>query len=307
MKIVAAIGGSALLKRGEPPTLETQRFNARRATRALAELARQHTLIVTHGNGPQIGLLALQAAEAGSATWSLDLVGAETEGMIGYLLEQELGNALGTDKVATLLTRTEVRADDPAFRLPAKLIGPVYTRDQAEHIAAKRGWRMAQDGQSWRRVVASPEPIGIIELGAIEQLQRGGFTVICAGGGGIPVARNAAGKLEGVECVIDKDLVAGMLARCIGADCLLLLTDVPGVFDQWSTARARRIRTAHPDALVGIPYPASSMAPKVEAARRFALHTGGRAHIGAIEDAAALLRCETGTCVTTDVSGLAFD
>ena len=307
MRVVAALGGSALLKRGEPATLETQRFNVKRAAHALATIAAEHTLVVTHGNGPQVGLLALQAAEAGGAPWPLDVLGAQTEGMIGYLLEQELGNALGTRNVATVLTRTEVRADDPAFRAPTKFIGPAYTREQAGHLEAQRRWHFAQDGNCWRRVVASPQPIDIVELGAIEHLQNGGFVVICAGGGGIPVVRGDGGTLDGIECVIDKDLVAAMLARCLGADALLLLTDVPGVFQDWGTAEARLIRTAHPDALEALQFPAGSIGPKVEAARRFALHAAGRAHIGSLENAAALLRCEAGTCVMTDVRGMHFD
>jgi carbamate kinase len=307
MKVVAALGGNAFLKRGEPPTLDTQRYNVRRAARALAALAAEHTLIVTHGNGPQVGLLALQAAEAGGTPPPLDMLGAQTEGMIGYLLEQELGNALGARNVATLLTRTEVRADDPAFQAPTKFIGPVYTKERAEQLAAQRGWRVAADDQCWRRVVASPEPVDIVEFDAIQHLQHGGFIVICAGGGGIPVVRGASGALEGVECVIDKDLVAALLARRLGADCLLLLTDVPGVFDGWGGAQSRRIRAAHPDALEGFDFPAGSMGPKVAAARRFAQLTGGHAHIGALEDALAMVHGKAGTCVTNDVHGVTFD
>jgi carbamate kinase len=307
MRIVAALGGNAFLKRGEPNTLETQRYHVRRAARALATLAADHTLIITHGNGPQVGLLACQAAAAGGAPYPLDVLGAESEGMIGYLLEQELGNALGTRDVATLLTRTEVRPDDPAFQHPTKFIGPAYTREQAGQIASKRDWHMAADGQCWRRVVASPEPINIVELAAIQHLQAGGFIVICAGGGGIPVVRAVNGELMGVECVIDKDLVAAQLAGRTGADCLLLLTDVPAVFDDWGTAKSRPIRAAHPDELAKYAFPAGSMGPKVEAARRFALHTGGRAHIGALEDAAALVAGHAGTCVSTDIRGLSID
>lgn len=304
MKIVAALGGSALLKRGEPTTLATQRYNVRRAAHALAALASRHRLIVTHGNGPQVGLLAQQAAEAGDRSAPLDMLGAQTEGMIGYLLEQELGNALGTRDIATLLTRTEVRPDDAAFRLPTKAIGPAFTEEQAKAIAAQRDWRFAPDGNCWRRVVASPEPTDIVEFNAIQHLQQGGFLVICAGGGGIPVVRTAPGLFEGVECVIEKDLVAALLARRLGADCLLLLTDVPAVFDAWGTAQARRIRAAHPDALAELRFAAGSMAPKVEAARRFAQLTGGRAHIGALEDASAVLQGDAGTCVSPDVRGI---
>jgi len=306
MKIVVALGGSAFLRRGEPATLETQRSNVRRAARALAALAAEHTLVVTHGNGPQIGLLAAQAADAHAKPYPLDVLGAETEGMSGYLLEQELANELGHDRVATLLTRTIVRSGDPAFCEPTKFIGPAYDKEDAEHRAAEHGWKIAQDGASWRRLVRSPEPLEIVELAAIAHLSSAGFTVICAGGGGVPVQRTAAGKLEGVEGVIDKDLASATLARCLGADCLMLLTDVPAVFDGWGTTNARRIRAAHPDALGSHRFAPGSMGPKVEAARRFAVHTGGRAYIGSLDEARELLSCGVGTCVSTDVSGVSL-
>jgi carbamate kinase len=305
MKIVAALGGNALLKRGEPPTLETQLYNARRAARALAPLARAHTLIITHGNGPQVGLLAMESAEG--APYPLDVLGAETEGMIGYVLEQELGNVMGSSKVATLLTRTEVSADDPACASPTKFIGPVYSRERAQRLAAERGWKVAADGAHWRRVVPSPQPLNIVELAAIERLVDGGFLVICAGGGGIPVCRRTDGTFAGTEAVIDKDLVAAMLAQRVGADCLLLLTDVPGVFEAWGTPAARRIRFAHPDELAAFTFPAGSMAPKVEAARRFAMHGQGRAYIGSLEQAEAIVAGVTGTFISSESSGIGFD
>jgi carbamate kinase len=307
MKIVIALGGNAFLGRGEPPTLETHRYNIRRAARSLAALAREHTLIVTHGNGPQVGMLALLAADAHEVPYPLDVLGAETEGMIGYLLEQELGNELGKTNIATLLTRTVVRADDPAFQAPTKFIGPVYQKADADRVAKDRGWRMARDGQCWRRVVPSPEPTDIVELPAISHLSGAGFLVICAGGGGVPVQRGSTGKLEGIEGVVDKDLVSGLLARRLGADCLMMLTDVPAVFDGWGTAAARRIRCVHPDALAGYRFPAGSMGPKVEAARRFATHTGGAAYIGALGDAAAILNFNAGTRVSTDIEGIRLE
>jgi carbamate kinase len=307
MKIVVALGGNAFLGRGEPATLETQKYNVRRAARALAALATEHKLIVTHGNGPQIGMLALLAADAHAVPYPLDMLGAETEGMIGYLLEQELANALGHNRVATLLTRTVVRADDPAFLQPTKFIGPLYPQAEAERLAAQRGWRIARDGQAWRRIVASPEPAEIVELSAISHLSGAGFTVICAGGGGVPVHRTSNGMLEGIEGVVDKDLASAMLARNLGADCLMMLTDVPGVFDGWGSASARRIRSVHPDALAAFEFPAGSMGPKVEAARRFAVHTGGAAYIGALGDASAILTCDAGTLVSTDMEGIRFD
>ena len=306
MKIVVALGGNAFLGRGEPPTLETQRYNVRRAARALATLARCHTLILTHGNGPQIGMLALLAADAHTAPYPLDVLGAETEGMIGYLLEQELSNELPEARVVTLLTRTIVRSDDPALLKPTKFVGPMYAQAEAEKMAARHGWTIARDGQGWRRVVPSPEPTDIVELAAVNHLCGAGFLVVCAGGGGVPVHRTEDNRLEGIEGVVDKDLASALLATRVGADCLMLLTDVPAVFDGWGSDKARRIRSAHPEALAEFNFPAGSMGPKVEAARRFAMHTGGPAHIGALGDAASLLECHKGTRVSVDVGGVEF-
>ena len=308
MKIVVALGGNALLRRGEPTTIEAQRYNTRRAAQAIAPIAHKHKIIVTHGNGPQVGLLAAQeAATHAGAGAPLDVIGAETEGMVGYLIEQEMANALGTRNIVTVLTRTEVRSDDPAFSYPTKLVGPVYPREIAEKLAAQYGWTIAPDGPSWRRVVPSPEPLDILELNAITHLHSSGFVVICAGGGGIPVRRTAAGGHEGVEGVIDKDLVAALLAQRIGASALLLLTDVPGVFDGWGGPAVRRIRAAHPDALSRFQFPPGSMGPKVEAARRFALQGEGNAYIGALEDAEKILAGKAGTCISTDHSGIVFE
>ena len=307
MKIVVALGGNAFLGRGEPSTFETQRYNIRRAAHSLAKLARCHQLIITHGNGPQIGMLSLLAADAHADPYPMDVLGAETEGMIGYLLEQELANELPVVRVATLLTRTIVRSDDPAFRNPTKFVGPIYGHADAERLAVQRRWKIARDGQGWRRVVPSPEPTEIVELAAINHLAAAGFMVICAGGGGVPVHRTASGKLEGIEGVVDKDLAAALLGHCLGADCLMLLTDVPAVFDGWGTCKAQRIRYAHPDALGEFVFPAGSMGAKVVAARRFATHTGGRAYIGAIADADALLECKSGTCVSLDVGGISYE
>lgn len=308
MKLVAALGGNALLRRGEPTTIEAQRANARRAALALASLAPRHKFIVTHGNGPQVGLLAAQEALAhpeGGAP--LDVIGAETEGMIGYLLEQELGNALSTRNIVTVLTRTEVRQDDPAFEYPTKLIGPVYPFEIAQQLAKRHGWRIAPDGPSWRRVVASPEPQDIVELPAIAQLHAGGFLVICAGGGGVPVHADARGKHIGVEGVVDKDLVSALLARRLDARALLLLTDVTAVFDGWGGSNVRAIRRAHPDALARLAFAAGSMAPKIEAARQFALLGDGDAFIGALEDAPKILAGKAGTRISKEVEGIEYD
>lgn len=297
MRVVAALGGNALLRRGEPLDAETQRHNVALAARSLAAIARDHELVVTHGNGPQVGLLALQAeAYPEGGVYPLDVLGAESEGMIGYLLQQGLRNALGDRPVATLLTQVLVDAADPAFASPTKPIGPIYARAEAAALAATRGWAVRPDGQHWRRVVASPEPSAIVELDVIELLVGAGVLAICAGGGGVPVVE-AAGALHGVEAVVDKDLVAALLATELRADALLLLTDVPAVQTAWGTAQARAVPEATPAELRALDLAAGSMGPKVEAASRFAEATGGRAMIGALDDAAALLDGTAGTCV----------
>jgi len=300
MRVVAALGGNALLRRGEPLDAETQRRNVGVAAHALAAVAHEHELVVTHGNGPQVGLLALQAeAYPEGGTYPLDVLGAESEGMIGYLLQQGLRNALPERDVATLLTQVRVDASDPAFSAPTKPIGPVYDRGEAAAVAATRGWAVRPDGRRWRRVVASPEPAGIVELDTIALLVDAGVLVVCAGGGGVPVVRAPDGTLSGVEAVIDKDLVAALLAIELHADALLLLTDVPAVETGWGTPEARPLHEATPAELRELGLAAGSMGPKVEAASRFAEATGGRAMIGALEDAAALLAGKAGTTVCT--------
>jgi carbamate kinase len=300
MRVVAALGGNALLRRGEPLDAETQRRNVAVAADALATVARQHELVVTHGNGPQVGLLALQAeAYPEGGTYPLDVLGAESEGMIGYLLQQSLRNALPERDVATLLTQVRVDAADPAFSAPTKPIGPVYDRGEATAVAASRGWVVRPDGPHWRRVVASPEPAGIVEIETIALLVDAGVLAVCAGGGGVPVVERPDGTLHGVEAVIDKDLVAALLAIELRADALLLLTDVPAVEAGWGTPAARPVPEATPAELRGLGLAAGSMGPKVEAACRFAEATGGRATIGALEDADALLAGTAGTTVGT--------
>jgi carbamate kinase len=297
MRIVAALGGNALLRRGEPLDLPTQRANARVAARALAAIARDHELIVTHGNGPQVGLLALEAAASETVT-PLDVLGAESDGMIGYVLAQELGNALPEREVVTVLTQVVVDPADPAFGRPSKPIGPTYrTREAAAGASAGKPWAIAADGPSWRRIVASPEPRAIIELESIRHLAAGGVLVICAGGGGVPVVRAPDGALAGVEAVVDKDLTAALLATNLRADALLLLTDVDAVHLDHGTATERPVATATPDELRALALPAGSMAPKAEAAARFVAATGARAAIGRLEDATALLAGRAGTTV----------
>jgi carbamate kinase len=297
MRIVAALGGNALLRRGEPLDMPTQRANARVAARALAELARDHELIVTHGNGPQVGLLAVQAAASEAAT-PLDVLGAESDGMIGYVLAQELGNAMPGREVVTVLTQVVVEPSDPAFGNPSKPIGTVYASPEAANAASEgEHWAIAPDGRFWRRVVASPEPRAIVELEPIRRLATSGVVVICAGGGGVPVVRTPDRSLAGVDAVVDKDLTAALLATNLRADALLLLTDVDAVHLDHGMATERPVATATPDELRALALPAGSMAPKAEAAARFVAATGAQAAIGRLEDAPALLAGRAGTTV----------
>ncbi len=292
MRIVAALGGNALLQRGEVPTAEAQRRNVAAAVASIAELATEHDVVVTHGNGPQVGLLALQAPDD-----TLDILGAETEGQIGYLLEQGLANALPNRPVAALLTQVAVDAFDPAFENPTKPIGPMYRASEAAWLAAKRGWTVAQDGDAFRRVVASPEPLAIVEIQAIRLLVEHGVLVVCVGGGGIPVVADEDGALHGIEAVIDKDLAAALLASLLDADYLLMLTDVGGVERTWPTETTDPIQLASSEELRALEFPVGSMGPKVEAACRFVETTGGRAGIGALDQAAAIVRGEAGTTI----------
>jgi carbamate kinase len=298
MLVVTALGGNALLRRGEPADVASQRRNVGTAARAIAALATEHEVVVTHGNGPQVGLLALQGeAYEGIDPYPLDVLGAEAEGMIGYLLEQELVNELGEAPVATLLTQVVVDTDDPAFGRPTKPIGPVFDRETAARLAAERGWALAPDGEGLRRVVASPEPRSIVELPTIRLLIEAGVVVVCVGGGGIPVLLDDQGRLRGTEAVIDKDLAAALLARSVEADALLLLTDVPAVELGWGTPDARPLGEVASTDLRASEFQPGSMGPKVEAACRFAEATGAVAGIGALGDAAAILRGERGTRV----------
>ena len=308
MRVVVALGGNALLKRGEPMTAENQLANVRRAATALAPVLRQHQTVVTHGNGPQVGLLALQAAAYGGASaFPLDVLGAESEGMIGYLIEQELRNALGPQfSVAALLTQTVVDAHDPAFKNPTKPVGPVYERPEAERIAAERGWNVGADGSKFRRLVPSPEPREILEVRTIEILMKAGIAVISSGGGGIPVAQLPNGAYHRVEAVIDKDLASALLARELGADALVMLTDVTAVEVDHGTPSARAIRVASPTALSKLDFEAGSMGPKVAAAIGFVNETGGFAAIGRLEDVEAILDGRRGTQVRVDARGVEF-
>ncbi|HCL64827.1 MAG TPA: carbamate kinase [Rhizobium sp.] len=297
MLVVAALGGNALLKRGEPLTAETQRENVRVAARSLAAVVRAgHRLVVTHGNGPQVGLLALQgAAYKPDEAYPLDVLGAETEGMIGYMIEQELENALDhAQPVATLLTQVVVDGRDPAFEKPSKFVGPVYDRAEAEARAKAAGWTIAADGDKWRRVVASPKPVEIPDFRIIGLLLDHGVIVVCTGGGGIPVVRRDDGSLIGIEAVIDKDAASALLARQLGADALLLLTDVDTVYRDFGSDGAAPIPVLAPEEARALGAPAGSMGPKVVAGADFA-ETGGFTGIGRLEDAIAILEGRAGT------------
>lgn len=299
MRVIVALGGNALLRRGEPLAADVQRANVLEAASVLSEICRDHETVITHGNGPQVGLLALQAeAYEGVKPYPLDVLGAESEGMLGYLIEQELSNALPDREVAAILTRVEVDPRDSAFGSPTKPIGPVYDdKQELQRIATERGWSTAADGAGFRRVVPSPRPLSILELRTIALLLDAGHVVVCAGGGGIPVVRAADGSIHGVEAVVDKDLTASLLASELNADCLLLLTDVAGVYSQWPDQSGEPIRATTPEDLSLQTFDPGSMGPKVEAACEFVRRMGKTAVIGALQDAPAALRGEAGTHV----------
>lgn len=308
MRVVVALGGNALLRRNEPLTAEHQKVNVQVAAEALAPIARANELLISHGNGPQVGLLALQgAAFRPDLAYPLDVLDAETEGMIGYLIEQALTNVLSTERqCATLLTQIEVDASDSAFRNPTKPIGPVYEETEARQLSEKWGWIIARDGDAYRRVVASPRPKRILELAVIELLVNQGVIVICAGGGGIPVICREDGSLIGVEAVIDKDLASGLLARQLHADALLMLTDMDAVYSDWGKPTARAIRRTSPQSMRGFAFEAGSMGPKVEAAIEFVEKTGGTAGIGALAEAGEILAGEAGTTITRDAADVCW-
>ncbi len=305
VRIVAAIGGNALLRRGQPAEADLQRQNLDVAVRAIAEIAEGQELVVTHGNGPQVGLLALQAAAYPDVeAYPLDVLGAESEGMIGYLLEQALLTHLPSRRVASMLTLVEVDPSDPAFSRPTKPIGPIYHEESSSALAEQRGWVFRPEEGGFRRVVASPEPRRVLELSTIKLLIEAGVLVVCAGGGGVPVVVTDSGALYGVEAVIDKDLSAALIATELDADALLLLTDVEAVFSGWGTGTARPIARASPAAIRALGLASGSMGPKVEAASRFCLVTGRTAYIGALTDARRLLTGEVGTQIGAESEGI---
>lgn len=298
MRFVVALGGNALLQRGESPDARTQEANVRRAVTSIARLARHHDVVVTHGNGPQVGMLALESERDGSLSvpYPLDVLGAETEGMVGYWLQRELSNELPGRDIVTVLTQTLVDPHDPAFGDPTKFIGQQYDEATARRTAAELGWTVKPDGRGWRRVVASPAPIEFVELGSIKTLIDSGTLVICAGGGGVPVVRTEHG-IAGVEAVIDKDRAAALLARHLGADALLLLTDVAAVEADYGTPQARPLGRVTTRELRQMAFPAGSMGPKVAAACDFVEAGGSFAAIGALDAAEQLGAATTGTVI----------
>jgi carbamate kinase len=300
MRVVVALGGNALLRRGQPMTAENQRENVAVAARALAPVAAAHELVISHGNGPQVGLLALQgAAYKEVETYPLDVLGAQTEGMIGYLIEQELGNLLPFEKpFATVLTMVEVDPADPAFGHPDKFIGPVYPREDAERLAAEKGWSIKADGDRWRRVVPSPQPTRIFEIRPITWLLERGCVVICTGGGGIPTMYLPGTRtLVGAEVVVDKDRASALLARELSADVFVMATDTDAVYLDWGTPEQRPLGRVTPTDLAGHAFAAGSMGPKVEAAVDFATRTGKRAVIGTLAEIEGLVAGTAGTNV----------
>jgi carbamate kinase len=304
MLVVAALGGNALLQRGQPLTAQVQRENVKVAAHALADIVRAgHQLVITHGNGPQVGLLALQNdAYTPGEIYPLDVLGAQTAGMIGYLIEQEMENALQHScPIVTLLTQVVVDLNDPAFTTPTKYIGPVYSQAEAEQRAAQSGWQIAQDGDKWRRVVASPKPIEIPDINVLQLLVAQGAVVICNGGGGIPVIRDANNYLQGIEAVIDKDLSSAFLAKQLGADALLLLTDVEAVYQGFGTPDAQPLSALTIAESHALDLPAGSMGPKITAACSFA-ESGGFSAIGRLSEALALLSGQAGTHIVAEHS-----
>lgn len=299
MRIVIALGGNALLQRGQPMTAENQRANIRLAAERIAAIAPGNQLVIAHGNGPQVGLLALQdAAYEAVDPYPLDVLGAETEAMIGYVIEQELGNLLPFEQpFATLLTMIEVDPSDPAFSNPTKPIGPIYDKETAEQLAAEKGWSIAPDGEHFRRVVPSPKPKRIFEIRPIRTLVDQGCIVICAGGGGIPTMYGEDGTLRGVEAVIDKDLAASLLAEELEADMLVIATDVDGVYTGWGTAEQTKLGSVTVDEVASMKLPAGSMGPKVAAACQFAEATGKEAVIGSLVDIDKIVEGAAGTRV----------
>jgi carbamate kinase len=307
MLIVIALGGNALLQRGEPLEADLQKRNIKVTAKAIAKLAKDHQVVICHGNGPQVGLLALQAENYKEVEpYPLDVLDAETQGMIGYLIQQEIGNSLADKPVITLLTQVEVDSKDSAFKNPSKPIGPVYDKEQAERISKERGWTVAQDGKYFRRVVPSPQPKKIVELEVARHLVARDVVVIFGGGGGIPVIRNNKDQLEGVEAVIDKDNTASLIAEKLKADALLILTDVKNVCVDWGTSKEKSIKAASPELLRKIDFAKGSMGPKINASCRFVENTKKIAAIGNLSEMADIVEGKAGTRIESNATKISF-
>ncbi|MCL4114338.1 carbamate kinase [Vibrio lentus] len=296
--VVVALGGNALLRRGEPLEADVQRRNIETAVKTISEIAKVYNVVLVHGNGPQVGLLALQGLEYKKVNpYPLDVLGSETQGMIGYMLMQEFKNYLPNRNISCMLTQMTVDPNDPAFADPTKPIGPIYEEAEARELAEKFHWIVKPDGQHFRRVVPSPRPTGIVEHDAITQLIDAGHLVICTGGGGIPVKKEN-GKLVGVEAVIDKDMSAAFLAKQLDADALLILTDADAVYLDWGKPTQHALRSTTPNELAKFTFDAGSMGPKIEASCEFIQQGGKVVGIGALEDGLQILQGQAGTNIT---------
>lgn len=308
MKIVITLGGNALLRRGQSMTAENQIENVRKACADIKEVAAHHQLVLGHGNGPQVGLLALQNEAYGKIVepYPFDILGAESQAMVGYLFAQELRNALPRSNVACVITQSVVSSDDPAFKNPTKFIGPVYDKETAEKLADEKGWVVRADGKYYRRVVPSPRPVRIVEIESIRRLVDDGVMVISGGGGGVPVVSDDEGHLKGVEAVIDKDYCCSILATELDADYLVIATDVDGVYVNWGTPDQKQIRRASPAHLREMGFAAGSMGPKVTAACEFVEKTGNTAAIGALENIRGIIDSRSGTLISNDVKEVEY-
>lgn len=307
MKVVVTLGGNALLRRGEQMTAQNQIQNVRTACSALKKVAAKHELVLGHGNGPQVGLIALQneAYSDKVPAYPFDILGAESQAMVGYMFAQELKNAIPEKEVACIVTQSEVSLEDPAFQNPTKFIGPVYSEEEARRLAEEKGWTVKPDGSYFRRVVPSPKPLRIVEMPAIRRLVDAGVLVISGGGGGIPVVKEEGGY-RGLEAVIDKDYCGSILATELNADMLVIATDVPGVFVDWGTPNQRMIKRASPEHLAAMGFAAGSMGPKVEAASEFTRKTGRPAVIGALEDIEEIVEGRRGTRVDSQCTEIEY-
>ena len=307
MRIVIALGGNAMLQRGQPLEASIQRDNIRKAAEVIARVAQKHEVILTHGNGPQVGLLALQnAAYDKVSPYPLDVLGAETAGMIGYMMEQELYNQMPGAHVATLVTQTLVNNNDPAFKNPTKFVGPVYSKEEAEALAAEKNWDVKADGEYFRRVVPSPLPSSIVEVEMVKKLSEMGALVICSGGGGVPVRKDEHGKLHGVEAVVDKDLTAALMAEQLGADALVIMTDVPAVCVNFGQPDQKEIHKASTKEIGELDFPAGSMGPKIDSCANFVENGGRFAAIGSLYDVENIVEGQAGTWITNEVEGISF-